>query len=66
MYRHNVPSFFLTNSTRALQRDLDEHIMPVFIFSSKNSCKVPSSSADREYIGPRGGILSPSICMAKL
>jgi len=65
MYRHNVPSFFLTNSTGAPQGDLDGHIMPVFIFSSKNSCKVSSSSADREYIGPRGDILSPSVYMSK-
>ena len=54
------------NSTGAPQGNLDGHIMPVFVFSSKNSCKVSSSSADREYIGPKGGILSPSICMAKL
>jgi len=65
MHRRNVPSFFLMNSTGAPQGDLDGRIMPVFVFSSKNSCKVSSSIADREYIGPREGILSPLICMAK-
>ena len=65
MHRRNVLSFFLINSTGALQGDLDGRIMPVFVFFSKNSCKVSSSSADREYIGPRGGILSLSIYMAK-
>jgi len=41
------------------------YIMPVFVFFSKNSCKVSSSSTNQKYIGPRGDILSPLICMAK-
>jgi len=44
---------------------LDGHIISVFVFFSKNSCKVSSSSTDREYIRPRGGILFLSIYMAK-
>jgi len=65
MHKRSILSFFLTNSTGALQEDLDRHIVSVLIFSSKNSCRVFSSSADREYMGPRRDILSPLICIAK-
>ena len=65
MHKHNVLSFFLTNSTRVPQGDLDRYIIPVLVFFSKNSCRVFSSSTDREYIRPRGGILFSLICIAK-
>ena len=58
-------SFFLTNSMGVLQRELDRHIMPVLVFSSRNSYKVFNSRANREYMGPRGGIFLLSICMTR-
>jgi len=60
-----VPSFFLTNSIEAPQGELNRCIMPVLVFFSRNSCKVFNSKVDREYIGPRSGVFSPSICMAR-
>jgi len=65
MHKHSILSFFLTNSTGAPQEDLDGHMIPVLVFSSKNSYRVFSSSANRKYIEPKRGILSPSICIAK-
>lgn len=58
-------SFFLTNSIGTPQGELDGCIMPILVFSSRNSYKVFNSKVDREYMGPRSGVFSPSICMAR-
>ena len=65
MHSLRLPFFFFKNSTRAPPGDWEGWIEPILMLFSINSLKVCSSSADKEYMGPRGGTKPSSIQIAR-